>query len=46
MEKNTLLKLFSCFDSELADDRVAAAGKNKRKHTASLAREAVNHVSH
>lgn len=39
-------KLFSCFDSEFAADRAAAAGKNERKHTVSVARKTVNHVSH
>lgn len=38
------VKLFSCFDSEFADDRVAAAGKNERKHTVSVASKTVNRV--
>lgn len=40
------VKLFSCFDSEFADDRVVAAGKNERKHTVTVAKKTVNHVSH
>lgn len=40
------VKLFSCFDSEFADDRVVAAGENERKHTVTVARKTVNHVSH
>lgn len=32
-------ELLSCFDWEFADDRVAAAGKNERKHTVTVARK-------
>lgn len=39
-------ELLSCFDSEFADDRGAAAGKKLRKHTVTVARKAANHVSH